>query len=443
MIRSHISHSNMAFTRSRRPISLKLSFVLYTTILIFFLANAAISTISEPSYYLKWICLILVFLMFFRSLMKRVGRRRVRWAALIGFFLLTPIAASVPGSIDLDQSLLIVTSIVFSVFSGLAVATRLDTLDARRKFFAIAGSVGRLLVASSWLMLIAGISLGHGGERFTAWVGNPNALAMMLAPMLIIFLARSVEQSRGWLFKDALFLVAGLVVILHTGSRAGMLWFTVSAFSLLVIYRASSIWIYLLFLASIIIIAWWSEIYPYLSLLLRRENTAYDADVSSGRTELWAIGMMLIENKPFLGYGIGVSGGPMNLFSYYFHEYPGGHFHNSYITIAVEAGLVSLLAFLIIMAYVILLGFRSAIVFRKRFPNDWATAALPWSLVVGASAHGLFETWLLSAGNALSLVFWVSVWMTFLGLRKIRPGKQQEICRPNVSRHVAPDLRAR
>ena len=433
----------MAFTRSRRPIPLKLSFVLYTTILIFFLANAAISAISEPLYYLKWVCLALVFIMFLRSFIKRAGRKRARQATLTGFLLLVAIAASIPGSIDLDRSLFIITSIAFSVLSGLAVATRLDTLDARREFFAIAGSAGRLLVASSCLMLIVGISLGRGGDRFTAWVGNPNTLAMMLAPMLIIFLARSVEQSRGWLFKDALFLVAGLVVMLHTGSRAGMLWFTVSAFSLLVIYRASSIWIYLLFLASIIIIAWWSEIYPYLSLLLRRENTAYDADVSSGRIELWAIGMMLIENKPFLGYGIGVSGGPMNLFSYYFHEYPGGHFHNSYITIAVEAGLVSLLAFLIIMSYVILFGFRSAIVFRKRFPNDWVTAALPWSLVVGASAHGLFETWLLSAGNTVSLIFWVSVWMTFLGLRKIRPGKQQEICRPDVSRHVAPDLRAR
>ena len=443
MNRSRLGNSSMAFTRARRPIPLKLSCVLYTMILIFFLANAAISAIAEPLYYLKWVCLALVFIMFLRSFIKRAGGKRARQATLTGFFLLVAIAASIPGSIDLDRSLFVITSIALSVLSGLAVAIRLDTLDARREFFAIVGSAGRLLVASCCLMLIAGISLGRGVGRFDAWVDNPNTLALMLAPMLIIFLARSVEQSRGWFFKDALFLVAGLVVMLHTGSRGGMLWFTVSAFSLLVIYRASGIWIYLLFLASIILIAWWSEIYAYLSLLLSREDAAYGADVLSGRTEQWTLGMMLIKDKPFLGYGIGASTGLTDSFRYYFYEAQGGHFHNSYITIAIEAGLVGLLVFLVIMAYVILFGFRSAVAFRKRFPNDWITATLPWSLVVGASAHGLFETWLLSAGNALSLVFWVSVWMTFLGLRKIRPGTQQEICRPAVSRHVAPDLRAR
>ncbi len=442
MNRSSLGSSNIVAKRSRRLISLKLSFVLYATVLVFFLSNAAISAIADPLYYLKWICLVLVFVMFLRPFLKRTGRKRIRQAVLSGIFLLAAISAGIPGSIDLDRSLFVITSIAFSVFSGLVVATKLDTIDARRKFFEIVSSVGRLLVASCFLMLIAGISLGRGAGRFSAWVDNPNTLAMMLAPVLIIFLARSVEQRKGWLFKDALFLVIGLVVLLQTDSRAGMLWFIVSAFSFLVIYRATGIWIYVSLLASVVIIAWWGEIFNYLSLLLGREGAAYGADVLSGRTEQWMLGVMLIKEKLFLGYGLGTSIGLTDSFRHYFYEAQGGHFHNSYITIAVEAGLAGSLVFLLVMAYVILFGFRNAVVFRKRFPNDWIAATLPWSLVVGASAHGLFETWLLSAGNAVSLLFWVSFWMTFLNFRNARPKKQKEMRRSVVGRYAALGRRA-
>jgi O-antigen ligase len=157
------------------------------------------------------------------------------------------------------------------------------------------------------------------------------------------------------------------------------------------------------------------------------QHSAYSAnDLLSGRSEMWPLGLSLFQEQPILGYGLGASQGLIEANSWLFVESQGSHFHNSYLTVLVETGIVGFLVFAALIAVALINGFVKVQGAIRRTSEHWAALALPWVIVAGALGHALFETWLLSAGNANAPILWTCIWLLLRGglRRRTAPGVQ-------------------
>jgi O-antigen ligase len=159
---------------------------------------------------------------------------------------------------------------------------------------------------------------------------------------------------------------------------------------------------------------WWTEISQLLSDIIRHGGAAVSqgSSILSGRSELWSLGLKLFWEKPILGYGIGSSQELVGQYLWIFIESEGLHFHSSYLTVLVETGCVGLAALMAVLIPIVSRGMIEISNPQLLKRRDWPLVALPLVLVVGALAHGMFESWFLSAGSAETFLLWTCVWLT-------------------------------
>jgi O-antigen ligase len=281
---------------------------------------------------------------------------------------------------------------------------------AERQFFGIIAFAGRLTIASASVMWLLGLNLGRTqGVRFTAWTDNPNTLALLLAPTLVILMAEVLSRCPGWLWRSLPFLVTGAFLLTATESRASELWVLVAALGFYAFRQGAAL---SFGLASVVLTfgsLYWNEITSLIFGAVKRDDLKQAADVLSGRSEIWPLGLKLFGDQPVFGHGIGSSQTILSNYEWLFYESQGHHFHNSYLTIAVETGVMGLIA----VGFVLAMSFAGSALRAKRAHGDswaiWPWRALPWALVAGALAHAFFETWLLSAGNANMILIWTCI----------------------------------
>ncbi len=199
---------------------------LYATIGTFYLAGIYDSQLAAQIATLKW--LSLVFLILLAAPIRASSVKALPSRTVFPAMLLSAVAFSLFFSPNLVVSVSTYASVVLVVTAGHFVARHLSTAARRRQFFDIIANTGRMVIASAAIMWPLGLNLGRGEGRFSAWTDNPNTLGLMIAPGLIILIANVIERQRGRLFQDAFFIVAGLFVLLQTGSRASILWVAVS-----------------------------------------------------------------------------------------------------------------------------------------------------------------------------------------------------------------------
>jgi O-antigen ligase len=149
------------------------------------------------------------------------------------------------------------------------------------------------------------------------------------------------------------------------------------------------------------------EIIKFLLSMFRHELVADTSDILSGRSELWSLAGQFIREKPVFGHGIGSSQSLLSRYEWFFVESQGLHFHNSYLTIAVETGGLGIIAAGFTFVLTLAGGFQVINRAQREKRPGWPQRALPLALTTGALAHAFFETWLLSAGNANMIVMWV------------------------------------
>lgn len=386
--------------------------VLFGAIAIFYLQSIYHGGVASLLKQVKWVALIgllatatLFVIIRYRTLPKTFN--------LTGpaIFLMI-VALSIPRAEDSMDALLTFVSIALAVLAGRALATLFGTLEGRRRFFDICLILGRLVIASTALMCAAGINLGRGGSRVTGWVDNPNTLAILLAPALVITMAGVIERRRGWVLWHAAFLVPGLVLLKLTDSRAGLLWVTVSAIGFWIFRKGVTITGLFAISAVTIVLGWWDTIVPFVTQNLKREYTnKVVVDVLSGRSEVWPLGWDLAHDKPMLGYGLGSSGSLIERNIGIFREFMGGTFHNTYLTALVETGVLGAGALIAVLAIAVAGGLMLAKQVRGAPRQEWPTLALPWAMLLGALIHAFFESSLFAAGSANSIITWTIIWM--------------------------------
>jgi O-antigen ligase len=387
-------------------ISWPIQLIIYAVVVSFYISNIYDGGLAAILGVVKWAPLGLL------CLVCLVKVSRVSWQALnlrLIAVLTFPLVVSVFISDDRLRSMEFLLSIVVVILTGQLLTLVLLNARQFRTLFDIVANVGRLVIVSSAIMWVLGLNLGRGGQRFSAWTDNPNTLGIMLAPTLIILLA-GVLQRRRWLTADGSFLAVGLFILFATGSRGSILWVVTSLLALLVGRRAGGLSLFVGLFGLAVIVSCWNDITTTILGLISDDEVFSRAELLGGRSEHWELGLWLFEEQPWFGYGFGMSAPLIEQHMRMLLSAEGVHFHNSYLTILVETGLMGL----VIVAVVLLLcAIRSFLdLQRARLPkHEWLTRALPWAMAIGALTHAFFETWLFSAGNANGLLFWTCFWL--------------------------------
>jgi hypothetical protein len=350
----------------------------------------------------------------FAGLMILVAQRRdisSGSAAVVPLVLLAMLFLTVALSEDVTASFIYFAGIFLVLAASWLLAGHVASRNGQSRFFEIIANVGRVVIVSNILMLAVGLNLGRGGYRFSGWTDNPNTLALMMAPTLIILIAQILERRRNVLFWNVPFILMGVVLLIQADSRAGILWIGLACLALFAFRQGVGISFWVSVVFGALFIFFWNDISAFVISLVDRDTAKVNADILSGRSEMWPVGLDLFYQKPLVGHGPGMSEPILNALDGTFREAQGSQFHNSYLTILAETGVVGALALLLVFGVALFGGVRSSSLLRVHKNPRWPTQALPWAIVIGALGHAFFETWILSPGNANAFVLWTCLWL--------------------------------
>jgi exopolysaccharide production protein ExoQ len=291
---------------------------------------------------------VLAFLVFGLLLMARrpvdaIGEvQRYWWIYAIPFWCIATVFWSQYPDLSLRHGI----QLLFTVAIGITVGSRLSPLNFLKICFLA--------------FLIAGLaSAAVGNVRPDgAWVGlygSKNAFAGAASLLALLAFALAFDRSLGWIWHlSGLFgLLLGLVLLVKAGS-AGALASTVVAISFGVFLVLLRVLVPQHRLALLVVLGLLSATVLVSVLDYRIELWAFLLDLSdkdptmTGRIELWEAAFGEIRRSPLLGQGFQafwVQGNPLaeDLWAMFFIESRGGfNFHNTYISNAVEIGLVGM-----------------------------------------------------------------------------------------------------
>ena len=123
----------------------------------------------------------------------------------------------------------------------------------------------------------------------------------------------------------------------------------------------------------------------------------------SGRTNIWKNALKMATEKPIFGYG--VRNFP-DYYSQYFSKYEiqnsliGGNFHNIFITVFVSSGIVGLVAFMMLLGYIIQRFVRYLFISKRN--SDKLVIILFFGMLLGQ----LFESQIMYSTNFINIMFW-------------------------------------
>lgn len=426
------------------PMPPRFLWVLTAAIWTNYLSNAFASPITSVMLQGKWVALGVLAITAAYMLSMRPSPKFPVLMVLPMFALFVVSVVGSWGSHDFGFTLLSVLTVTSTIVAGYYISALIVATNSRRAFFELLAISGRIIVGVSALMMIAGINLGRGGG-VSAWSDNPNTLAGIIAPLLVIFVAGCIERRPGWLVWHALFFVVGFYLVWATDARASTLWVLISLAGFWLYRRGPGFSVIAMIIGLIILIGWWFPIKEFVIEELGLRWSVRDTGISplSGREEVWRVGWDLFWKRPFLGYGLGTSQELVRTENWRFVRHQGLHFHSSYITLMVELGAFGLIAMgtALFVTLSRAIGHSGATRILPR--ESWPVAALPFAIIVGALAHGMFESWLLAAGNANMLLFWTFVWMVHhqsqLSVRRVVTVRGE----PPMPRYPAAPLPAR
>lgn len=335
---------------------------------------------------------------------------------------------------DVGGSFLSLVTVAGSILVAYYVSALVVASDSRRAYFELLANFCRGMIVLTVICVLLRINLGRG-SGLTAWADNPNTLAMMLTPGMVVFIAGCVERRPGWQVWHAAFFVIGFYLIWVTNSRAVVIWLGLSIAALWLYRRGPGFTVILAMIGVIILVGWWIPIREFaIDLLgLRWNSRNYGISPLSGREEVWSMGWDLFQRRPILGYGPGTSMELIRVESYKFVRHQGLHFHSSYIMALVELGLLGFIAMMSAIGVTIVRAVRHSGRTRVLPRESWPLNGLPFAMIIGSMGHAVFESWLLNAGNLNMMLFWTWMWMVHHQSQvKIRAVIRREVPLPSI-----------
>ena len=208
-------------------------------------------------------------------------------------------------------------------------------------------------VLGALLAMLAGIGTSSGGGvRLGGGVGNPNELAAVLVPAVMIcafaLLAERRPLARWAIGVVGLVLLVGLFM---TGSRGGLVGMTVAVVAAIILAGRARMTI----LAATLVIL--GAGIAYYTAFAPRDQVdrllSARADRGTGREDIWTVALQVVRDKPFKGAGAGnftvvapsYAAGDINIKRVDFVVDQPKVVHNTYLEILAELGVVGAVLF--------------------------------------------------------------------------------------------------
>ena len=271
----------------------------------------------------------------------------------------------------------------------------------------------------SYISIILAMYLIHKGSKYSVYLKLNNVIQFVyfatmqsrgaLLSLLLMIGLYSFFATRGSIVKRFLtFIVAGLLI---TATNIGLSY-------------ATSIYIL-------------SETATVLDLNKGQSYAETDSSVTkkngelhliettpSGRTYIWKNAIKMGSAKPIFGYGVR---NVPDYYTEYFSKFEiqnsliGGNFHNIFVTIFVSSGVLGLVSFLLVLAYVIKRFLTYLIVSKKN------TDKLIMILFFGILFGQLFESQIMYSTNFINIIFWLAIGYGLVVCKRDEGVRYQEV----------------
>lgn len=394
----------------------KFKLMLFLLLTIFLLSMFNDSIISTNFfYYLKWI--ILFTFVLFEFLIVKFNKLTFKFDGidykffiiLFSIFALFFSFFSINIKISLFKS---ITFILLILFSLIIIPEFTKCYKKKIGVLKIFKNIMLVLIILNTVVFILSTQWAYKTfiARFQGVFSNPNTLGMFLfvsLPVFVYFFLSSnkkLEKIVNFIFILLIFMLA-----IFTFSRAALLGMLI--FMMVILFYLKKRLFKIIFLTSIVLLVILFSS-PTLMELLRLSE-----DPFTYRDRIWQIGLESFSESKIIGKGYGTTQQIMSnkfiLKKYDVSKYHlGKHFHNIYVEILCETGLIGIILFSLFIIFTI----HKFVRLIKTSQNEKKIFAISvYSLFIGVIVHGFFESMLLSAGNISNLIVWCLIGM---GLQK-------------------------
>lgn len=271
----------------------------------------------------------------------------------------------------------------------------------------------------SYISIILAMYLIHKGSKYSVYLKLNNVIQLVyfatmqsrgaLLSLLLMIGLYSFFATRGSIVKRFLtFIVAGLLI---TATNIGLSYVTS-------IYISSET-------ATVLDLNKGQSYAETDSSVTKKNGELHLIETTpSGRTYIWKNAIKMGSAKPIFGYGIR---NVPDYYTEYFSKFEiqnsliGGNFHNIFVTIFVSSGVLGLVSFLLILAYVIKRFLTYLIVSKKN------TDKLIMILFFGILFGQLFESQIMYSTNFINIIFWLVIGFGLVVCKQNEGVRYQEV----------------
>jgi len=270
------------------------------------------------------------------------------------------------------------------------------TIESQLRFVRLLGLVG-VVLALLHAYFVGLAPQGRGIQRFASFYESSQLMSLGTATVTLPMIWVLLSKRAGRLFLP--FLVATLVnltVMIASTQRAGLFSLAGATAILLVFYRARGALIALAGGTAFVLIAW-----PIVTFLVSEEflMQRFGSFEAKGRAYYWQIAVEEGSKSPIIGHGSGAA-------TDYARKHFGKKFHQAYLAIFYDFGLLGLSAFIAMIVVAMVYAFRLA---RSRDPDRKALGVFLLASLAQVAAQGLVETGLADTANQTATLFYLSL----------------------------------
>ena len=263
--------------------------------------------------------------------------------------------------------------------------------------------VSIIVLVGSLLAYFIELDMAYDRGNFRGVFYNSNALGHLIGGIAIPYLLVSMLVKSKLRYVNIVVLGLLIFILLESHSRAGVLAAVVS--SVYILYSArlslSKITYFLLFIISLS-----TALYviknPWFFVSKWESVGVYSPFAT--RMHFWVAHLDAINQRPLLGYGIGVN--PVDLKKRRSNKNIDTEKGSSLITLPEEIGVP--LALIVLITLLPLARKLKNQILKDIRGSPYLIDLLPKSIILGGLAHALFESWLFYFGNPVSFMFWLS-----------------------------------
>ena len=271
----------------------------------------------------------------------------------------------------------------------------------------------------SYISIILAMYLIHKGSKYSVYLKLNNVIQFVyfatmqsrgaLLSLLLMIGLYSFFATRGSIVKRFLtFIVAGLLI---TATNIGLSYVTS-------IYISSET-------ATVLDLNKGQSYAETDSSVTKKNGELHLIETTpSGRTYIWKNAIKMGSAKPIFGYAVR---NVPDYYTEYFSKFEiqnsliGGNFHNIFVTIFVSSGVLGLVSFLLVLAYVIKRFLTYLIVSKKH------TDKLIMILFFGILFGQLFESQIMYSTNFINIIFWLAIGYGLVVCKRDEGVRYQEV----------------